>query len=97
MRGFPESATCGEAGGRAQYERPFPLTPALSLGERENRIPFRDKSERSLHPTAGYGAPSLGERVGVTGNASYSNPTRRVTVETVKPQESSSNGGGSPT
>ena len=48
---------------------PFPLTPALSLREREKRIPFRDESERSDYtPARGMGLPLLGERVGVRGN-----------------------------
>jgi hypothetical protein len=47
----------------------FPLTPALSLRERENRIPLRDQSERfALAPARATVLPLLGERAGVRGN-----------------------------
>jgi hypothetical protein len=57
--------------GSVRHERPFPLTPALSLGERENRIPSPDKSERFGYVRARtMGLPLLGVWVGVWGNGS---------------------------
>jgi hypothetical protein len=50
---------------------PFPLTPALSLRERENRPQSREKSEGSeFIPPQAMGLPLLGEREGVRGNGS---------------------------
>src|ERR1035441_10475296 len=47
----------------------FPLTPALSLGERENHPPRCDKSQRQNVPSDGHrGTLSLGERAGVRGD-----------------------------
>jgi hypothetical protein len=46
----------------------FPLTPALSLGERENHLPRCDKSRPAdLSSDGRRGTLSLGERAGVRG------------------------------
>ena len=47
----------------------FPLTPALSLGEREDHSPTRDKSRRAHISSGGRrGTLSPRERAGVRGN-----------------------------
>ena len=49
-----------------------PLTPALSLGERENHPPRYDKSRRSgISSDGGRGTLSFGERAGVRGNGAH--------------------------
>src|ERR1035441_1869802 len=68
----------------------FPLTPALSLEERENRIPSRDESNPfSFTPARATRLPLLGERAGVRGNGSYRNPKCRKFPGTVKHYKSS--------
>ena len=52
----------------------FPLTPALSLGERENHFPFLDEPKPSLSPNAAQGRPlSPRERAGVRGECALDN------------------------
>jgi hypothetical protein len=54
----------------------FPLTPALSLGGRENHPPRDDKSRRSDIPSDGQpGTLSPGERAGVRGNGAQVDST----------------------
>jgi len=51
----------------------FPLTPALSLGEKENLIPSHEESEPfGFTPARATALPLLGERAGVRGNGSSS-------------------------
>ena len=76
----------------------FPLTPALSLGEREIRLPSRDESEHfrcATYPGERCSL-SLGERAGVRGNGPYSNRTSQTLAGTVKLFESSGRAGGLP-
>ena len=74
---------------------PFPSPLALSPRERENRIPSRDESERpGCAPLRTMVFPLLGERDGVRGNKSFSNPTRRTIARCVKLNNSSGRAGG---
>ena len=55
-----------------EMESAFPLTPALSLGERENHPPRYDKSRRSgISSDGGRGTLSSGERARVRGNGAH--------------------------
>ncbi len=76
---------------------PFPLTPALFLGERENPIPSRDEWEGAECLRARMmGLPLLGKTLGVRGNGSPFNPKCRTFAGTVKLQESCGRAGGFP-
>ena len=76
---------------------PFPLTPALSLGERE--IPRRLATNRGTSTRPEHGrwcSLSPRERAGVRGKGLYANPTSQTMVGTVKLLESSARAGGLP-
>src|ERR1035437_1278240 len=63
---------------RVEWTHRFsPLTPTLSLGEREERSPFHDQSNASSRQKHGRGCPlSLRERVGVRGKEPLEAPHR---------------------
>jgi hypothetical protein len=64
-----EVSSCLERGGL--FRSLFPLTPALSLGERENRFPVLRQFEALSVPRAGLRVSlSPRERAGVRGKAS---------------------------
>ena len=69
LRQWPDVKALARSSCRAGV--PFPLTPALSLRERENRTQSCEKSEGSeFIPPQATGLPLLGERDGVRGNGS---------------------------
>ena len=68
---------------------PSPLTPALSLGERENHRQA-DREPGAVRPAKALGTvpPLLRERAGVRGNRTQLDPARWTTPGTVKLWES---------
>ena len=76
---------------------PFPLTLALSLGEREDSLqPLDELGMLGTCETRGCDSLSPGERARVRGNGSSFNLKCETTVGTVKLHESCGGAGGFP-